>query len=121
MKSWLATECEEALGDARPAPALDRGPARGAPDRGALVLLERKQPRELPPEVGCIAGGERRELAERVRVLGLEPLRHLREPGMPRDERRTARRSGLGGDHSERLREDRRHNACVRESEQADE
>ena len=40
---------------------------------------------------------------------------------MPCDERRTASRGGLRRDHPERLREDRRHDAGVREREEVDE
>ncbi len=55
------------------------------------------------------------------RVLGLEPLRDLRQARMARDERRRPGRRGLGGHHPERLREDRGHDDGVREREQVDE
>ena len=40
---------------------------------------------------------------------------------MPGDERRAAAGGGLGGDHPERLREDRRHDGRVGERQQVDE
>ena len=59
-------------------------------------------------------------MAQFRRVLLREPFGDLREPGVARDERRAAGCSGLGGDHAERLGEDRRHDARVGEGEQVD-
>ena len=60
-------------------------------------------------------------MPELARVLRLEALCHLGEAGVPGDERRAPRSRGLRGDHAERLREDRRHDARVREREQVHE
>ena len=53
-----------------------------------------------------------------ARVGLLEPRRDLGEPAVPGDERRAAAGGGLGGNHAERLREDRRHDRGVGEREQ---
>ena len=55
------------------------------------------------------------------RVLRLEPFGDLLEARVPGDERRAAGGSGLGGDHPERLGEDRRDDRGVRERQQVDE
>ena len=52
------------------------------------------------------------------RVLLLEAVGDLGEPAVPGDERRAAARGGLGGDHAERLREDRGHDRRVRKRKQ---
>ena len=61
------------------------------------------------------------EVPQPLRVLGLEPLGDLGEARVARDERRAAARGRLGGDHPERLREDRRHDRDVGERQQVDE
>ena len=76
---------------------------------------------ELRPQVVDVAGLERGEVAQPRRVLRLEPGRDLGEARVARDERRAAGRGGLGGDHPERLREDRRHDRDVGERQQVDE
>ena len=64
---------------------------------------------------------ERREVAKRRRIRVLEAGGDLGEPRVAGDERRAAGRGGLGCDHPERLGEDRRHDAGVREREQVPE
>ena len=60
-------------------------------------------------------------MAKALGVLLLEPGCHLRQPRVACDERRRARSCGLGGDHSERLGEDRRHDGRVGERQQMNE
>ena len=64
---------------------------------------------------------ERGEVAQVRRVLLLEAGGDLGETGVARDERRRAGGGGLGRDHPERLREDRRDDRRVGEREQVDE
>ena len=90
------------LAAARSAPA-PRDPARAAP--GAV-----RSSAESPLAKAAAA--------ERRRIVALEPLRDLGEAGVVGDDRRAAGRGGLGGDHPECLREDRRHDGRVGEREQ---
>ena len=60
-------------------------------------------------------------MPERRRIRLLEPCRDLGQPRVAGDERRTAGSGGLGRHHPERLGEDRRHDARVREREQVPE
>ena len=55
------------------------------------------------------------------RILLLQPFGDLGQARVARDERRRAGGGGLGGDHPERLGEDRRDDRRVREREQVDE
>ena len=113
---------QEPARDAGPAPPLDGGPPGCRADRS---------PDPPGPSASSSASFARRSSASPVanaarwrrrrRVGLLEPGGDLREPGMARDERRTAGRGGLGGDHPERLREDRRDHAGVGQGEQVDE
>ena len=79
---------------------------------------ERQDPLELAREVAGVAGLERREARETLRVRLLEPRCDLGETRVAGDERRRSRRSGFRRDHPERLGEDRRHHRHVGEREQ---
>ena len=82
---------------------------------------QREQLFQLAREIGCVAGLERREMAEALGVLLLEPGGDLGETGVPRDERRRAGGGGFRSDHAERLGEDRRHDRHVGERQQVHE
>ena len=73
---------------------------------------------ELAAEVDGVAALEGDEMPEPLGQLLLDARRHLGEPGVARDERRRARGGGLGGDHPERLGEDRRHDRHVGQRQQ---
>ena len=114
--------CEQPLGDARPAPALDDRAARGrAPSARALVGREREQRASLAARSAASPVAKLASVAQLGRVLLLEPLGDLGEARVARDERRPAGGGGLGRDHPERLGEDRRHDGDVGERQQVDE
>ena len=100
---------------------LQRSTTAVARRRANCGAVGRSKLEELPEPAGEIvrvARVERRQVAERGRIGRLQPGRDLGEPRVARDERRAAGRGGLGRDHPEGLREDRRHDAGVREGEQ---
>src|SRR5439155_26122958 len=101
--------------DALPAPTRHCSAARGLSERATLVRRQREERAQLVREVARVAGREAGEGAVLRRILRLEALRDLREPGMTRDERRGPGCGGLRGDHPEGLREDRRNDAHVRQ------
>ena len=109
---------EQARGHTCPRPAVDGGGARRGADRQAVGVGQGQQSRELVPELADVSGRERGELAEVLGVGLLEPGGDLGEPAVAGDERWAAARGGLGGDHPERLGEDRRHDGCIRKREQ---
>src|SRR6476646_5118304 len=129
--SWYGTFCaspiearslfhgqEQAFCDAGPRPALDRDAAGGGAERLPALRRQGEQVVELAGEIDRVPRLEARQLSQ-VRGIGLlEPLGDLFEPGVPRDERRAAGGSRLGGHHPERLREDRGHDGEVGERKQ---
>ena len=112
---------EQAARDSGPAPAVDGGVPGRCAQRCPVGVRQREQLAQLRCEVGRVAGGEAREVAQVGRILLLQPFRDLGQAGVARDERRRAGGGRLGGDHAERLREDRRDDRGVREREQVDE
>src|SRR5262245_907294 len=112
---------EQAFCDAGPRPALHCDAPGGLAERLAARRREPQQVVELARQVDRVAGLEAREAAEVGRIGLLQPGGDLLEPGVPGDDRRTARGGGLGGDHPERLGEDRRHDDGVGEGDQVDE
>ena len=105
--------------DPRPAPALDGGRASGSANRGSVggrkrraapaTALRSAAASPVANDVRCASCG---------RIRGLETGCHLGQARVARDERRAAGCGRLGGDHAERLGEDRRHHASVGEGEQ---
>ena len=113
-----------ATGDGRRSPSSSARRWRGAPPRRAAGAPPARVPAGAAracPQVVRRPPCERSRAAVLGRILLLEALGDLGEPGMARDERRRARGGRLRGDHPERLREDRRHHGHVREREQLDE
>ena len=93
--------------------------ARGRPAQRLTVGgRQRQDVTEALAESLDVAGRERGQVAEALRVGLLEPRRDLGEAAVPGDERRAAAGGRLGGNHAERLREDRRHDRDVGEREQ---
>ena len=89
---------------------------RGRPTTAEPTLARKREDRvELRGQVGCVSRLERSQRPMLLRILRLEPFGDLGEARVARDERRRAACGRLGGDHAERLREDRRRHADVRE------
>ena len=117
----LLERFEQTLRDALPRPALDRNPPRGGSERSPLVGGQRQKVVELLLELHRVALRERGELAVPLAVGGLEPLGNLRQPRVTGDDGRASGGRCLGGDHPERLGEDRGHDDGIGERDQVDE
>src|SRR3954451_22396617 len=72
-------------------------------------------------EIDGVAGVERDQVPQRRGIGLLQPRRNLGEAGVAGDEWWANGGGSLGGGHSERLREDRWHDARVRQREQVPE
>ena len=109
-------------GDGRPTTSASRrrGARRPGAPRGRRRGSDSSSP-SFAPQVAGAPALERGEVPQALRILVLEPGRDLGEAGVARDERRAAGGGSLGGDHPERLREDRRNDGGVRERQQVHE
>src|SRR5919204_3641684 len=112
---------EKPLGHPLPAPALKNGAAGRRGEGIPLVLREREHGRKLRGQIARVAGLEAHKVAMLRWVLGLEALGDLGEARVARNERKRASGRRLGGDHAERLREDRGHDAHLAERDQVNE
>src|SRR4051812_21413120 len=109
---------QEAFRHARPTPARERGTPSRVAERRALLRRQCEQRRELVAQLCDIAVREARERRALRRILRFEAGGDLGKTGVACNERRHSRRGGLGGDHAERLREDRGHDRDVAQRKQ---
>src|SRR3954463_357949 len=106
---------------AGPAPAFDDGTPGRLAELRPLVVGQREQRCQLVAQLGDVSVRKADERGALGWVLRVDPFGPPGEPRMARDERRHARRGGLGRDHPEGLREDRRHDCDVAQRQELDE
>src|SRR4051812_12895259 len=98
-----------------PAPAFDRDRTGSGGELSPLLTRQREERPQLSSQIAGVSGTKAGEVSVRRRIRGLQALGDLGQTGLARDERRAPAGGGLGGDHPERLREDGRRHADVRE------
>src|SRR5947209_19650285 len=120
-KRLVNERLEQALGHRGPAPlALDR-PAGGGAEGPPLGVRQGEELAQALAERVRIAGRERGEVRKLRRILGADAGRDLGQAGVRGDHRRKSRSCGLGRDHAEGLREDRRHDGDVAQRKEMNE
>src|SRR5205823_11744783 len=112
---------QEGSGDNLPAPTPFHRAAGGETELAPALGGQCEDRRETLAQGSGVARGEREERGRLRPDLLAEAGRHLGKAGVRRDDRQHAGRRRLGGDHPERLGEDRGHDGDVAERQQVPE
>src|SRR3989441_2620262 len=112
---------QEGGGDNLPAPAPFHRAAGGETELTPALGGQCEDRRETLAQGRGVARGEREERGRLRPDLLADAGRHLGKAGVRRDDRQHAGRRRLGGDHPERLGEDRGHDGDVAERQQVPE
>src|SRR6266566_7330320 len=118
IAATLVEGLQQSFGDGVPGPALDRRLPGRHPECLLLPRRQREQRAQLGREPGRVTALEARQPTVLGRVGALQSLGHLGKPGVARDEGRRFGCGGLGRDHPEGLRKDRRDDNRVNERKQ---